>query len=67
MRMFAGVGGLIFLLVYVLAAIGWVLNLINVVSLFLSNAPFESITLFNVGQVIGIFFPPLGAILGFVG
>lgn len=41
--------------------IGWVMNLINVVQLFLANGELTTIFL---GRIIGIFLFPLGGILG---
>lgn len=44
------------------AAIGWGMNLWAVASAFIHNAPFT--TMF-VGRIIGVFFVPLGAIMGY--
>lgn len=60
-RAFGAVGILAYLaLIFGLLA-GWVMNLIDVVHLFLANSPLT--TLF-IGKVIGIFVFPLGGVLG---
>jgi hypothetical protein len=53
--------GLVLIAIWIVAIIGWVINLVNVVKLAIDNVEFT--TLFIV-QVVGIFFGPLGSILG---
>lgn len=55
------VGFLIFQLALIFAvAIGWVLNIVNIF-----KSDFELTGIF-VLQVVGIFIPPLGAIMGYI-
>lgn len=49
------------LVVAILGALGCIFNLIAVVSGFLHSVPLT--TLF-IGRIIGLFVPPLGALLG---
>ena len=51
------------LLVLLAAILGWVLNVIAVIGLAVSDAP---ITAMFVLRIVGVFLAPLGAILGFV-
>ena len=54
--------GLIALVVVVIAGIGgWIANIVQLV-----NASFDPLTGLVVLRVIGIFIPPLGAVLGYV-
>lgn len=52
---------LAYLIIAVLAFIGWVMNFIDVINIALANAPFS--TLFVI-KLIGIPVPFVGAILG---
>lgn len=60
MRIFSGA----FILVWIAAAIGWIMNIYKLVSLLLIDGPLQ-VTGILVGRVIGIFFAPLGGVLGF--
>jgi len=42
------------------ALIGWVLNIVN-----LCGSSFDPVTGMDVARVVGIFIPPLGAVLGY--
>ena len=55
---------LIILGIAIVAVIGWIANLWQTVSLGLATGPLT--TLFVV-KIIGIFFAPLGALLGWIG
>ena len=58
---------LTFIVLWVAAAVGWVMNVINVINALMTNVPFvEAITGTVVLQIVGIFVAPLGAILGYV-
>jgi len=52
-------GGLIVLLIVLLAAYGWVANIVKFVSA-------DIITTLEIVRIIGIFLAPLGAILGYL-
>lgn len=51
---------IIWVIVAVLIGVGWVLNIIE-----LSNTSFDPITGLAILRVIGVFLPPLGAVLGY--
>lgn len=58
-----GAVGLIALLLIWLAIIGgWVANLFKFVYMIVENGP---ITAMFFGRICGVFFPPLGAVLGY--
>jgi hypothetical protein len=52
--------GIFVLVVWLLGAIGWVMNLITI-----ANSSFDVITGMLVLRVVGVFVAPLGAILGY--
>jgi hypothetical protein len=52
---------LLFVIVWVLGAVGWVCNIIT-----LAQSNFDHITGLILLRVIGVFVAPLGSVLGFV-
>jgi hypothetical protein len=51
-------------IIWIAAAIGWVINLVHVVTFFIGVVwPFE-VTGMLILQCVGVFFAPLGAFLG---
>ena len=54
--------GLLYLALIIAAAYGYISNLVSVVLFFAHDMPFGSLI---VGRVIGLFFAPLGMVLGY--
>lgn len=56
------IGGMaiVWLLIVIAAAIGWVMNIITLIGII--NDPITGIFIM---RVVGIFVPPLGAVLGY--
>lgn len=54
---------LIFVLFWLGLAVGWVMNIVQVVGLALANAEFTTTLIL---KIVGIPFGPLGAVLGWV-
>jgi len=52
---------LIILVIFLVGSIGWVMNIVS-----LAHSSFEPLTGMVVLRVIGIFVPPLGAVLGYL-
>ena len=46
----------------VVVLVGWVLNIISLINLAITGSP---ITLLVLLKIVGIFIPPLGALLGY--
>lgn len=53
--------------VWLLAGIGWCVNLVGTVMMALAMTAWSDITPMLVTKIIGVFFVPLGAILGWFG
>lgn len=51
---------LIYAFVVIAGLVGWVMNIVDVV-----NSDFDPITGMLVVRIVGIFIPPLGAVLGY--
>lgn len=56
---------LMVLLFSVACLYGWFANIVKIVQFALTNVDIAHVTLLFIARVIGIFFPPLGAVLGF--
>jgi hypothetical protein len=52
--------GAIYLIVGLAGVVGWVMNIVDI-----ANSDFDNITGMLVIRVIGVFVPPLGAVLGY--
>jgi hypothetical protein len=52
---------LIIVLLWITAAVGWVINLVDVIKLAVADSP---ITTLFIAKAAGILFAPLGSILG---
>jgi len=52
--------GMLYLIVGLAGVVGWVMNIVDIV-----NSDFSSITGMLVVRIIGVFVPPLGAVLGY--
>lgn len=55
-----GLAWLLYIVVGLAAVVGWVMNIMDIV-----KSDFSSITGLLVLRVIGVFVPPLGAVLGY--
>ena len=51
-------------IVYVIVLVGWISNLINLFMVLISDTPLSDVGTYVILQIIGLFFAPLGAILG---
>lgn len=49
--------------VFVVGLIGYVINLIDAINVFVSNN--HTVTTLDIGHVIGVFIPVIGAVLGY--
>ena len=57
--------GLVIVLAWLTAAFGFISNLVMVLSYALSNPEIAKTSFLMVLRTVGIFVPPLGAVLGF--
>lgn len=57
MQIFSGA----FLIVWLAAIVGWIMNIYKFVSMF-----GEEVTTWFIARAIGIFFAPLGAVIGYL-
>lgn len=60
MRIFSGA----FIMVWLAAAAGWIMNIGKLFTVFVSNDTLQ-VTGILVGRIIGVFFAPLGCVLGY--
>lgn len=61
----AFIGHTVVVLLWLIAVVGWVLNIVNIVRTATSGSEVE-ITVLFIAQIVGVFFAPLGVILGLV-
>lgn len=62
-RLILGAGA-VWIAVAIALVLGWVLNIITLVSL--ATGPVTDVTLMFILRVVGIFVPPLGGVLGYL-
>ena len=55
------IGGMVFVGVWILAVIGWIMNIVKLV-----GADFATVEGLEVARIIGVAVAPLGAVLGFL-
>ncbi len=55
----------VLLIVIIAAIIGWIMNVIEIFQAAILNPVLSDITLFMIMRIVGIFFFPIGAILGY--
>lgn len=54
------------LLTFIFAAIiGWIINLIDVIQVIIANPAFSELNVLIIAKALGVFFFPVGAILGY--
>lgn len=66
--MFSGlgiVGIMAYIALWVGMLVGYFMNVFSVAKFFLSNAAINTIDTLMIGRIIGLFFAPLGGVLGY--
>jgi hypothetical protein len=54
------------LLTFIFVAIfGWIMNLIDVIQVIIANPAFSELNVLIIAKALGVFFFPVGAILGY--
>jgi hypothetical protein len=57
----------VWLALLVVAAVGWLANVGQLIRFAATNPPLNDITLMVILKIIGVIFAPLGVILGYIG
>lgn len=60
------IGGLIVVLLWILAIVGWIMNLWKCVAGFLEVPTLGEVTTTTIVQLVGVFTGPVGSVMGWV-